>query len=86
VVDQLFYRDKRLRRAFARPFPRQICFADVRCLVHRFLRGRLEGLPLVSKILRFDKLAILLARGETALVGYDHFSLYWLDDFTEKSR
>ena len=33
-----------LRRAFGRPFPNQICFADVRCIVHRLVRDRLEDL------------------------------------------
>src|SRR5262249_18169759 len=27
-----------LRRTFGRPFPNQICFADVRCIVHRLVR------------------------------------------------
>jgi hypothetical protein len=37
------------RRTFGRPFPSQICFADVRYIVHRLVRDRLEGLtPAVS--------------------------------------
>src|SRR5215510_16455546 len=31
-------------REFGRPFPSQICFADVRGIVHRLGRDRLEGL------------------------------------------
>jgi hypothetical protein len=38
-----------LRRTFGRPFPNQICLADVRCIVHRLVRDRLKGLtPAVS--------------------------------------
>jgi hypothetical protein len=33
-----------LRRAFGRPFSNQICFADVRCIIHRLVRDRLEDL------------------------------------------